>query len=230
MRASEFSTRWVGDRHLLVSFAGADHPSELSRQTTSVLEHGGLEHVSDIVGGAASVLVSFNGLGLDPAKVEARVRELVISGNTVSSESGSRLIEIPTCYEGGCSPDLEDLARQAGLSSAEVVRLHSGAEYRVDFLGFMPGFGYLSGLPAALEAPRLESPRLRVPVGSVGIAGARTGVYPMESPGGWRLIGRTPVVMFDALRERPALLAAGDRVRFVPIDFVRFEAMQTGGL
>lgn len=133
-------------------------------------------------------------------------------------------VDIPACFDGeDLAPDLAYVAGRAGLSPAQVVAAYVAAEYIVDFLGFAPGFAYLRGLPTALATPRLESPRTRVPAGSVGIAGAQTGVYPLSTPGGWRLIGRTPERMFDPDRNPPARLAKGDRVRFVPIDRAEFD-------
>jgi KipI family sensor histidine kinase inhibitor len=122
-----------------------------------------------------------------------------------------REVRIPVRYDG---PDLELVARTAGLSVGELVELHSGTEYRVAFTGFAPGFGYLTGLPAPLVQARLDRPRTAVPAGSVGIAGEFTGVYPRSSPGGWRLVGSTDLTLFDPGREPPALLVPGDRVRF----------------
>ncbi len=135
----------------------------------------------------------------------------------MSAEDAPRLVEIPVCYGSEYGPDLEDVAALHELTSAEVIRRHSAPPYRVQFLGFLPGFAYLSGLPPGLETPRRDTPRLSVPAGAVGIGGAQTGVYPLESPGGWQIIGRTPLILFDLNREPPALLRAGDRVRFVPI-------------
>ncbi|HLO67907.1 MAG TPA: 5-oxoprolinase subunit PxpB, partial [Holophaga sp.] len=120
-------------------------------------------------------------------------------------------------YGGEDGPDLEAVARHCGLAPEEVARRHAGATYRVHFLGFAPGFPYLGGLDPALAAPRLDAPRTRVPAGSVGIAGAQTGIYPLESPGGWRLIGRTPLVLFDPRRPEPCLLRPGDLLRFVEV-------------
>jgi inhibitor of KinA len=129
-----------------------------------------------------------------------------------------RLVEIPVCYEDpGCGPDLHDLAALRNLTAADVIRLHSGAIYTVRFLGFSPGFAYLAGLPPALHTPRLPTPRVSVPAGSVGIAGEQTGIYPRSTPGGWRLIGRTSLPMFDASRAEPATLRIGDRVRFIAV-------------
>jgi KipI family sensor histidine kinase inhibitor len=128
-----------------------------------------------------------------------------------------RTVEIPVWYGGEAGPDLAGVAAAAGLDEQGVVGLHAGADYVVFMLGFMPGFPYLGGLPARIATPRLATPRTAVPAGSVGIAGAQTGIYPTESPGGWRLVGRTPVRLFDARLSPPALLGPGDHVRFVPV-------------
>jgi len=125
-----------------------------------------------------------------------------------------RLVEIPVCYGGALGPDLEDVARQHDLSTDEVVSLHTAGEYLVYMLGFMPGFAYMGGLAAQLVTPRRSSPRTAVPAGTVGIGGNQTGVYSLVSPGGWNLIGRTPLRMFRPEHEQPTLLTAGDRVRF----------------
>jgi inhibitor of KinA len=125
-----------------------------------------------------------------------------------------RAVEIPVCYGGEYGPDLEDVARQHDVSAEEVVRIHTAGDYLVYMLGFAPGFAYLGGLSPRIATPRRAEPRTMVPAGSVGIGGDQTGVYPLASPGGWQLIGRTPLVLFDAARTPAALLAAGDRVRF----------------
>jgi len=132
-----------------------------------------------------------------------------------------RLVEMPVCYDGS---DLDAVAAHAGLSTDEVVARHVAAEYRVAMLGFAPGFPYLLGLDPALHMPRRAQPRLRVPAGSVAIGGAQTGIYPRELPGGWHLIGRTPLRLFDAQLDPPALLTPGDRVRFRAIDADAFDA------
>ena len=138
-----------------------------------------------------------------------------------------RVIEVPVCYGGELGPDLEDVARAVALSPAEVIARHSAPAYRVYLLGFTPGFPYLGGMDPRLACPRLSSPRVRVPAGSVAIAGAQTGVYSVESPGGWRLLGRTPLRLFDPDpgARRPFLLAPGDGLRFVPVDRARFDAL-----
>ena len=128
-----------------------------------------------------------------------------------------RIVEIPVRYGGAYGPDLEDVARYCGLSAGEVVQIHTSGLYPVHMIGFMPGFPYLGGLSERIATPRRPAPRLRVPAGSVGIAGKQTGVYPRESPGGWQIIGRTDLVLFDPRRNPPCLLQIGDLVRFVEV-------------
>jgi inhibitor of KinA len=129
-----------------------------------------------------------------------------------------RIISLPVCYGGEYGPDLEALAELCGKTPEEVIRIHSTAEYVVYMMGFAPGFPYLGGLPNEIAAPRLATPRSLVPAGSVGIAGEQTGVYPIATPGGWRIIGRTPIPLYDPTRNPPVLLKAGDRLRFRPIN------------
>lgn len=128
----------------------------------------------------------------------------------------SRLIEIPVIYGGEYGPDLTEVARHTGLSEHQVVERHAEADYIVYFIGFQPGFPYLGGLPASLATPRRAEPRLEVPAGSVGIGGGQTGIYPLPTPGGWQIIGRTDIRLFDPQRQPATLLQPGDRVRFVP--------------
>lgn len=164
----------------------------------------GLEGVEELVPAARTVLVK----GALPL-----VREALASVDlTHAPETRSREVTILVTYDG---PDLGLVAETAGISPDEVVELHTGATYEVAFCGFAPGFGYLTGLPKILQQPRLDSPRTKVPAGSVGIAGEFTAAYPRSTPGGWRLIGRTEITLFDPTAETPALLAPGDQVRFV---------------
>lgn len=159
----------------------------------------------DVVIGHTTVLVTWAGEkpDLDDAVKRALVAEAGPAG---------RLVEIPVVYDG---PDLDEVARLTGLSPEEVIARHTGAEHVAAFIGFQPGFAYLTGGDTLLHIPRRDVPRTRVPGGTVGIAGPYSGVYPRESPGGWRLLGSTTALMFDPAREPPALLAPGDRVRFV---------------
>ncbi len=157
--------------------------------------------------GYSSLLVVFDPLVVTHAEVERIIREREREGGVAVT----RIVDISVRYDG---PDLKDVAELCGLSEQQVIELHTGRDYLVYFVGFVPGFAYLGGLPKELEVSRLASPRKRVAAGSVGIAGNQTGVYPIETPGGWRLIGHTETKMFDGR----SLLEAGDHVRFVPID------------
>jgi len=143
-----------------------------------------------------------------------------------AARSDARLVEIPVCYVPEFAPDLDDVARRAGLSTKEVVDLHTRAEYRVACIGFVPGFLFLAGLPKKLATPRRATPRKEIPPGSVGIGGAQTGIYPLRSPGGWNLIGCTPLKLFDPEKDPPTLLRAGDRVRFRAVARDEFESLK----
>jgi KipI family sensor histidine kinase inhibitor len=180
----------------------------------------------DCVPAYASLAIFFDAAALpghdSSASVREYLQEILERPESPSDDSDSRLVEIPVCYGGEHGPDLDDLAVACGLSAAQVVEKHSRGDYLVAMLGFSPGFPYLLGLDAALESPRLATPRLHVPAGSVGIAGAQTGIYPNDSPGGWRLIGRTPRRLFAIDHAPPTLLQPGDRVRFVPIDVAQY--------
>jgi KipI family sensor histidine kinase inhibitor len=171
-----------------------------------------LPSVIDVVPAARTVLVRWRRGHADVAALTPLVNDLTGDGGEVPPPA--RTVVVPVSYDG---PDLELVASTAGVDVGEVVALHSGATYTVAFCGFAPGFAYLTGLPDVLRQARLDSPRARVPAGSVGVAGPYTGVYPRPTPGGWRLIGSTTTVLFDATRSRPALLEPGDRVRFRPV-------------
>ncbi|WP_226364689.1 allophanate hydrolase subunit 1 [Pseudonocardia sp. ICBG162] len=168
-----------------------------------------LPEVRELVPAARTVLVE-----VAPGAATERVVQVARAADPAAGEAGTGTVHsLPVTYDG---EDLALVAETAGLTVDEVVALHSGAEYRVDFCGFAPGFGYLSGLPEPLRQPRLESSRTAVPAGSVGIADVYSCVYPRRSPGGWRLIGRTDTVLFDPVADPPALFTPGDRVRFEP--------------
>lgn len=176
--------------------------------------------VVDVVPGYDTLMVAY-----DPLQIAGDVVRDWIAGaiDGLGVAHTGRRVEIPVLYDPEVAPDLEALAAEKNLTVAELVALHTAPEYRCYLLGFRPGFPFLGGLDPRLVAPRLSSPRLRVPAGSVGIGGAQTGVYPVESPGGWRLIGRTPLRLFDPARVEPFLVRAGDTVRFVVIDRAAFD-------
>ena len=163
-----------------------------------------------------SVLVDFDPRLLSHAEVEALVCQRMAS-MADAPQPESRRVEIPVHYGGENGPDLGEVARHTGLTEKRVVELHAAAEYLVYFVGFATCFPYLGGLPSELATPRLAAPRKLVPEGSVAIGGAQAGIYPLASPGGWRLIGRTHLKLFDPSASPPPLLRMGDRVRFVPV-------------
>ncbi|MBV9619184.1 MAG: 5-oxoprolinase subunit PxpB [Verrucomicrobia bacterium] len=158
--------------------------------------------------------------------LEQRIREVILNAKRVSARSNpAETVEIPVCYAREFAFDLDDVARRAGLGVDGVVDLHSGAEYRVHCVGFTPGFPFLGGLSPKLVTPRRETPRTEIPAGSVGIGGKQTGIYPVKSPGGWNIIGRTPLRLFDPQTNPPVLLRAGHRVRFRPISHEEFDRL-----
>lgn len=161
----------------------------------------------------------------DPAVLpypEAAQLVTALNDSVVASEKDGRLLRVPVCYEADLAPDLAEVAAHTGLTAAEVVRLHTSTEFRVYLLGFLPGFAYLGRLPEALHCPRKATPRLRVPAQAVGLAGLQTGIYPVEAPGGWQLIGRTPLPVFAPERAEPFLFRPGDRVRFYAVSEAEF--------
>lgn len=217
----------ASDRSLLVSFGeriGLEAHLRV-RRLLHALDADPLEGVADLVPAYASLLIHFDPRRLDHARLEAHARAL-LERLPRSEPDPPRLVEVPVAYGGEHGPDLDEAARLCGLAAERLVEAHCGATYRVYFLGFVPGFAYLGDLPEAIHCARLNAPRRRVPAGSVGIAGAQTGVYPLAAPGGWRLIGRTPWRMFDPRRRPMSRLEMGDRVRFTPIDPGRFAALE----
>jgi len=207
--------RPASDRSLLVSF-GDEISLENHRRVlhlTNALQ--GIRGVLNLHPAFASVLIDFDPRLRAHYEIEALIRDRFLS-DTAPDNVETRTVEIPVAYGGENGPDLEDVARHAGLDPQRVIELHCSAEYVVYFVGFSTCFPYLGGLPAELATPRLSAPRKHVPQGSVAIGGSQAGVYPLASPGGWRLIGRTPLRLFDPEDSPPGLLRMGDRVRFVP--------------
>jgi KipI family sensor histidine kinase inhibitor len=181
------------------------------------VERAGLMGVQEAVPTYRSLAIYYDPLRIDRTVLKEKIDALLGSAQD-RVEDRPNVVEVPTVYGGEYGPDLEFVARHTGLSQDEVVRLHSEPLYHVYMLGFTAGFPYLGGLPERLSVPRLETPRLKIPSGSVGIAGTQTGVYPIESPGGWRIIGRTSLCLFDPSRQIPTPILPGDKVRFVRID------------
>lgn len=220
----------LGDSALLIRLPskGEPTPSLLTRvqRLLAQLRSAHLPGVIEFVPAFSSIAISF-----DPVRVKSRsdFAEAVHAAARARPKTSwpSRAIEIPVCYDPEFGFDLRQIARRARMSTDRVIALHSAREYRVHFLGFAPGFPYLSGLPKKLATPRRARPHERIPAGSVAIGGGQCGIYPAESPGGWHVIGRTPVRLFEATRENPALLRMGDEVRFRVIDRAEFGTLST---
>ena len=170
---------------------------------------------TDLVAGYDSLLCVFNLADLSLETAAAKIKQ-ALPQTKPAKETDGKIIDIPVVYGGEYGPDLEAIKKSSGLSKTEIIKLHSAEPYLVCMMGFIPGFSFLSEAPKALHHPRHATPRAHLPAGSIGIAGWQTGIYGLDSPGGWQIIGRTPLKMFDKNRDNPLLLSAGDRVRFVP--------------
>lgn len=209
----------AGDMALVAELGDAISPAinRRVRSLTDALEEDGVPGVFDFLPTYRSVLVYFDPLVATSGEVQDSIERLLQRAQSTDT-STRNVVHLPTLYGGDLGPDIAFVAQHSGIDEQEVIRMHSGTDYLVYMMGFSPGFAYLGGLDERLATPRLQSPRTEIPPGAVGIAETQTGVYPVASPGGWQLIGRTPVRLFDPARERPVLLNAGDYVRFVPIE------------
>jgi KipI family sensor histidine kinase inhibitor len=208
---------WLGDSCVSIQFGETIDPGINARciALAASVETRALRGVRDVVASYAAVTIHFEPRVLDRRVLSTELARLAAEPAPVSNFGGPA-IDVPVIYGGDAGPDLAVVAAFGRCSEGDVVRLHASTAYRVYMMGFLPGFAYMGPVDPRIAMPRLEAPRLRVPAGSVGIAGPQTGIYPCETPGGWRIIGRTALKLFDAAREEPFLLKAGDRVRFVP--------------
>lgn len=230
---AQFSITIAGDSAINLVFGTTISPETngVIRSAVQTLEADPLDGVTELVPTFCSLMVLYDPLviGFDGLceRVRGKLRNLTSCTQTVK-----RIVKIPVCYDEEFGPDMHTVATHAHLTPEEVIALHSGHDYLIDMLGFLPGFAYLGGLDERLHTPRLATPRTRLEAGSVGIGGAQTGVYPLPSPGGWQIIGRTPVKPYDPDRNPPILYAAGDYMRFVPIsksDYFTIDAQVQAG-
>lgn len=213
----------LGDAALVIHFGERIDPLVNAHvlASTERLRAAAWPGILDLIPAYATLTVCYDPGEWLAAQLRERLLRLLSGRGPRDLHSSARArapVEIPVCYEGEFAPDLEAVCAHTGLEAAEFVRRHHAAQYRVYFIGFMPGFPYLGGLDAALAVPRRATPRREVPPGSVAIGGEQTGIYPLATPGGWHIIGRTPLRLFDARRADPCLLRAGDRLRFVPVE------------
>ena len=220
LSSSDIQFLRAGDQAVVVEFGSVIDPgiNALVHRTAEAIEESNIEGVLEMVPTYRSLLIYYDPLQVSLPELQEDISALAIGDGETQDEF--RIVEIPTLYGREHGPDLEFVAQNAGMTESEVISLHSGTDYLVYTMGFSPGFPYLGGLDPRLNTPRLQSPRTLIPSGSVGIAETQTGVYPVASPGGWRLIGRSPLRLFDPYASPPTVINAGDRVRFVALDDV----------
>ena len=208
-----------GDKGLVVEFGNeiSEPVNEKVRGLYLAIQKSQMPGIYELIPTYRSLLIQYNPLEIEIDSLIEKLSEIEKDLGAIDLPK-PRIVEIPTIYGGEFGEDLGFVAEHNGLSEDQVIKMHSSIDYRIYMLGFTPGFSYLGGMSEKIAAPRLKTPRTKIPGGSVGIAGKQTGIYPMESPGGWQLIGRTPVKLYDPSSETPIILQAGDYIRFIPID------------
>jgi inhibitor of KinA len=210
----------AGDSALIVEIGNSisPHVNRMVHNLARAVEKEGITGVIDLTPSYRSLLVYYDSLTIAASELQKKLHTLY--GSLLEGASGgkARIVHVPTLYGGDMGPDLEFVAQHNNLTTQEVIRIHSGTDYLVYMLGFSPGYPYLGGMSERIATPRLKTPRTAVPAGSVALAEKQTGVYPSETPGGWQILGRTPLKFFDATREPPSLVEPGDYIRFVAID------------
>lgn len=221
----------VGDCAISIDFGQVIDPkiNRHIRQTIERIQALQLDGIIELVPTYCALLVQYDAMLYSYADMCHIIEPIFSESITDNDNEKVTVIEIPTVYGGEFGPDLGFVASHNNLSEEEVIAIHSGTDYLVYMLGFIPGFTYLGGMDPRIATPRLSSPRTLIPAGSVGIAGEQTGTYPSDSPGGWQIIGRTPVTMYDMSKEQAALLSAGDYVRYVPIDEAEYNRIKSLG-
>jgi KipI family sensor histidine kinase inhibitor len=220
-----------GDCALVVEFGNSiqEDVNQKVINFTRILKLQPIAGIIEVVPTYRSVFIQYDPRVILYRDLKGKVGKLLQQPLSQGSHSQRTVVEIPVCYGGDYGPDLKDVAEYASMSTEEVVALHSSKDYIIYMLGFLPGFPYLGGLDDRLHIPRLAKPRVRIPAGSIAIGGAQTGIYPLDSPGGWRIIGRTPLDIYDPKREKPILYQAGDCIRFVPVDEKEFLQIREKG-
>ena len=216
-----------GDSSLLIAFKQEISP-EVNAQISSIVKlirQQKTPGIVDMIPAFASLLINYNPEVISYEALKKRLED-ILKMDVDTETSKKRVYQIPVLYGGEFGPDLKTIADHAGLSEQEVIDIHTGTDYLIYMLGFLPGFCYLGGLDERIHTPRLANPRISIPRGSVGIGGSQTGIYPMDSPGGWQLMGITPVRTYDPNREVPILVNAGEYIHFYPIDQKEYDDIE----
>lgn len=217
----------AGDSSILIEF-GNEINEEVNRKITMIVQLMHAQHIEgvvDMIPAFCSLLINYDPRIVSFEKMKKRMQELVKMDMKAGAQR-KKVFEIPVCYGGEYGPDLENIASHAGITAEEVIQIHSSRDYLIYMLGFLPGFCYLGGLDERIHTPRLANPRKKISAGSVGIGGSQTGIYPLDSPGGWQLMGMTPVKTYDPEREVPILVEAGDYIRFIPVDEAEYKRIK----
>lgn len=220
----DYSFLQCGEGALTVHLGDGIDPA-INRRVTALqgaIGSAGLRGITDLIPAYADLTVCYDCTVISAKALQRQLRRLLDS-LSVAGQDRRRVFRLPVCYGGDYGPDLDFVCHHSGLSAQEVIALHSAPDYLIYMLGFLPGFAYLGGLDDRIKTPRLQNPRTKIHAGAVGIGGEQTGIYPLSSPGGWRLIGTTPVKPYDPERDEPILYSAGDYIRFVPIDKETFD-------
>jgi len=223
----------AGDSSVLIEFGKSIDPDVNRRiaATVAMIREQHIEGIVDMIPTYCALLVNYDPRVILYDDLTERLKG-VLKIEVSAGAGKKKVFEIPVCYGGKYGPDLHVIAENAGLSEDEVVKIHSSSDYLIYMLGFLPGFTYLGGLDERIHTPRLKNPRVKIDAGSVGIGGSQTGIYPLDSPGGWNLMGMTPVKTYDPNRMVPILVEAGDYIRFVPVneeEYLRIKALVDAG-
>ena len=221
--------RLAGDTGMIVEFGETIDPdvNKKVRTMAAAVKNRKPDGLIEIIPTYRSLLFIYDPVQIQPKQLMALIEDLESTIDTVGEQS-VQVIEIPVCYGGEFGPDMENVKASSNLSTEAVIQRHSQPEYPIYMVGFTPGFPFLGGLDERLFTPRLTTPRLVVPAGSVGIANNQTGMYPIDSPGGWQIIGRTPLTLFAPEKQNPFLYKAGDKIKFIPISQDQFEQIKQG--